>query len=130
MRGKFPPRDGFLPHVPPRLRTLIRKAVKVDPTQRFHSAADFRAALGRVESPIDWQVSISGQDVEWTGKPPGKAELLVQLGQMAGGWATKVFKKTVRGTVAHGRAGLWSTESTRRAALHHLDGVFKALAGA
>ncbi len=38
--GKFPDRKRFMPHVPSRLRTLIRKALQVNPLDCFQSNRD------------------------------------------------------------------------------------------
>ena len=43
--GKFPDRNAFLPHVPKWLRTVVRKALKVSPTEPHSSAREFAEAL-------------------------------------------------------------------------------------
>jgi eukaryotic-like serine/threonine-protein kinase len=58
-RGKFPNRELFMPHVPRRLRTVIRKALEIDPVDRYSSAADMADALGKVRIPLDWDVTSS-----------------------------------------------------------------------
>ena len=52
--GKFPNRKRFMPHVPSRLRTLVRKALRVDPADRFQTATEMADALGRVDVNLDW----------------------------------------------------------------------------
>jgi serine/threonine protein kinase len=47
-KGRFPNPKFFLPHVPKRIRTIIRKAMRVSPSERYHSASDLAVALGRV----------------------------------------------------------------------------------
>src|SRR5579884_586439 len=59
LKGKLPNRNCFLPHVHQRLRTLVRKALQVDPAKRFNTAAEFRRALGRVHISADWIVETS-----------------------------------------------------------------------
>jgi serine/threonine protein kinase len=46
--GKFPDRKKFLPHVPNRMKAVIRKALAIDPIERYTSAPEFADDLGRV----------------------------------------------------------------------------------
>lgn len=45
---------GFAPHIPERLRRIVRKAVRARPEERFSTPSEFIAALGRVQC-IDWK---------------------------------------------------------------------------
>jgi eukaryotic-like serine/threonine-protein kinase len=53
--GKFPNRNKFMPHVPRRLKTIIRKALNVNPTSRYQTALELIDELGQVNSLLDWQ---------------------------------------------------------------------------
>lgn len=53
--GKFPRRDKFLPHVPKRLKTIIRKALSVDPGYRYQTSIELADELGQINSLLDWQ---------------------------------------------------------------------------
>ncbi len=66
---------GFAPHVPDRLRRVIRKSIHPQPSGRFHSAEAFITALRRVSS-IDWRhVNGKGPEGEWLGTwPPRRRE--------------------------------------------------------
>lgn len=65
-KGKYPDRGNFLPHIPARLRRAIRKALEVNPDDRFHSAADFINDLSDIETNLDWQFSQSEHEFCWT----------------------------------------------------------------
>ncbi|QAT86431.1 serine/threonine protein kinase [Corallococcus coralloides] len=52
--GHFPDRSKFLPHIPKRLRKLIKKALSIDPAGRFHTALDLSNELAQVEEYLDW----------------------------------------------------------------------------
>src|SRR5205085_8644968 len=54
IRGKFPDRNRFLPHVPTQMRTVIRKALQIDPAHRYDSATAMSAALASVPVRFDW----------------------------------------------------------------------------
>jgi serine/threonine protein kinase len=60
----------FQPHVPDRLRKVVRKALQRHPTKRFRSPEEFIAALRKVVS-IDWRCAVgSGTEAEWYGTWP------------------------------------------------------------
>jgi len=54
--GDFPDRSAYLPHVPNRLRTVINKALEVDPDDRFRTVREMMNELGRVKQYLDWEV--------------------------------------------------------------------------
>ncbi len=54
LRGKLPNRKLFLPHVPMRVRTIIRKALQIDPSSRYQSADEFSRAIARITASLDW----------------------------------------------------------------------------
>jgi len=77
--GKFPNRNVFMPHVPKRLRTIIRKAMKVDPAQRYQSAFELSRDLGRVSVPLDWATTILVDGTTtWTAVRPGQPDLIIE----------------------------------------------------
>lgn len=60
----------FAPHVPPPLRTVVRKAVARHPQDRFQRASEFIRALNQVAS-VDWRhVDGVGLDGVWEGRWP------------------------------------------------------------
>lgn len=130
VRGKFPDRQFFLPHVPKRIRTIIRKALKIDPAERYHSAVEFASALGRVSLPLDWATNIfNGGACTWHACRPDKPDLEVQLSQdSTSAWTTRVW--TVRGQErrAKGLSEYWQDGLTYRDACDHLTEVFLNLA--
>jgi len=90
--GKFPDRDEFLPHVPKRLRTLIRKALRIDPAERFHSALEFSDELAKVKVALDWQLSGNPQgSVFWRACRDGAPDLLVGCIRSGSEWSARVW---------------------------------------
>lgn len=69
-KGKYPDRSAFLPHIPQQLRRAIRKALMVDPDERFQSASDFINALSGIETNLDWQFTEEPQEKCWTLESP------------------------------------------------------------
>jgi serine/threonine protein kinase len=61
----------FAPHVPTELRRVIRKAIKLKPTERYRSAGALIAALSPLQL-VDWRQVSRGTDLEgaWEGSWP------------------------------------------------------------
>jgi eukaryotic-like serine/threonine-protein kinase len=56
--GKFPDRKTFPPHVPSRLRSVIKTCLKVDPAERYRSAVEAANALALIDGlELDWQLT-------------------------------------------------------------------------
>jgi serine/threonine-protein kinase len=64
--GKFPDRSKYLDFIPKKLRTLINKALNIDPTKRFQSASEMRHALERIAIHADWTESRTTSGKQWT----------------------------------------------------------------
>jgi len=129
-KGRFPNPKLFLPHVPKRIRTIIRKATRVLPAERFHSASDLAEALGRVSPLLDWVTSsMGGGSLQWRAVRPSYADIEVNLlPHGSGEWKTEVW--TVN-AAEHRRKGLsdyWAKGLTHQAAFEHLTEVFADLA--
>lgn len=60
----------FAVHIPDQLRTIVRKAIRSDPDERFSSAREFLRELNQVDY-VDWQhVEGWGLDGGWVGTWP------------------------------------------------------------
>ena len=127
-RGRFPDSKLFLPHVPKRIRTLIRKALNTNPTERFHSASEFAASLGRVNLPLDWAATSLGAGAyRWKAVRNGRSDLEIELTQDGSSWSTKVW--TAEGQAKRKRdvKDSWRTDLNYRDAFKHLTDVFSEL---
>ena len=127
--GKLPDRKIFLPHVPKRVRTIIRKALRCDPTQRYQSAGELSKAIAPIRPLLDWDTKIdpSGETI-WDAARPGKADLEVQLLKASGAWSVRVFTVNGSNRRAVGLSTLHRSGLDRDAAIAHLNGVFAQLA--
>ncbi|NNC17562.1 serine/threonine protein kinase [Corallococcus exiguus] len=64
--GNFPDRGKFLPHIPKRLRKLIKKALSIDQASRFHTALELSNELAQVEEYLDWTYTpTAGNGASW-----------------------------------------------------------------
>jgi eukaryotic-like serine/threonine-protein kinase len=65
--GRFPDRKAFAPHIPSRLRSIIKKCMATDVTGRYQAAIDVANALALVEGPtLDWRLSETPDKRVWT----------------------------------------------------------------
>ena len=66
LRGKFPDRSLCREFVPRPLRSVINKALNVDPRRRFQSAADMRHAVEQITVEKNWSEKTLQDGIEWT----------------------------------------------------------------
>lgn len=83
--GRFPDRKAFQPHVPEKLRKIIRKCLETDPGNRFQSALAVSNALADVDGTLDWfftetddkrvwKKNVGGTSYELTVERTGRSE--------------------------------------------------------
>jgi len=56
LRGEFPDRKRYYPHVPKRLRNIIKKALHIDPDRRWSSVLEMMNAIARLDKFNDWKM--------------------------------------------------------------------------
>jgi len=129
LAGRFPNPKFFLPHVPKRMRTIIRKAMRVAPAKRYRSASELAAALGRVPLPLNWVTSsLGGGAYHWRAVRPESPDLEVELTQDgSSGWQTGVWTMRGQERRAKGRSDYWAKQQTYEDACSHLTEVFAEL---
>jgi len=126
-RGRFPERNRFLPHVPERLRRVIRKALMVDPRRRYQSAVEFATALGTVAPTLDWQYSEpAGNVATWRAERDGQPALTVEKSLVGGRWNVAVFTEGAKRR-AKEKATTWANGLNDDQVEAHLRGLFKTL---
>ncbi len=128
-KGRLPDRQLFMPHLPRRLRTIIRKALAVDPRDRFHSATEMADVLGRVRLSLNWVTAINSvNETTWRATRPGKTDLEVRLLCTATGnwdvqcWTVNGSERRAKGVGSYSRGNLGLREANK-----HLTAVFADL---
>jgi serine/threonine protein kinase len=58
--GKYPARDKFQAYVPRPIRTIVSRALHIDPEKRYQSPDQLRHALERVPIRCDWSIRKDG----------------------------------------------------------------------
>jgi len=65
--GNFPNRSKFLPHIPKKLRDVIKKCLSISPKDRYQTAIEASNALAEIEgNHLDWQISVKPDRNIWT----------------------------------------------------------------
>lgn len=127
-RGRFPDRQFFLPHVPRRIRSIVRKAMRVDPIERFHSAIELGAAMGRVPIPLDWSaVSDGAGGYIWRAVRTDRSDLEVVLVCKSGTWNTEVWTVRPQDRRKKNVREYWKEGLDYQGAFEHLTEVFAQL---
>jgi hypothetical protein len=93
--GRFPDRTVFPPHVPTKLRNIIKKCMETTIANRYQSAIDVANALAGVDGQtLDWRLSGTPDTRVWTKNDKGtQYEFMVD----------KAAKATCSKTVADGQ---------------------------
>lgn len=129
LSGRFPDRSKFMPHVSKRLRTIIRAALKLDPAERFATASEMAAVLGRADLGLSWTV-VPGTngEITWRASRGAKPALTVELlRDTKSPWAVQVHKGDGAARRAVRRAEYWGRFPTVQKAFEHLKPVFEDL---
>jgi eukaryotic-like serine/threonine-protein kinase len=127
--GKFPDRKKFMPHVPARLRTLVRKALQVNPADRFQTATGMADALSRVSLALDWSVEpLLFGEFRWRATRLGHCDLVVELRNRGANWDVETFtEKQGELRRAKSRNENWRSGLSLADAYAHLKDVFEKL---
>lgn len=95
VNGRFPDRKSLPPHIPSKLRTVIRTCLKTDPKDRYDSAISIANAMADIDGKLlDWKLANTATGRVWTRNESGtKYELSVDLAGVS------QFTKSVGGSV-------------------------------
>lgn len=118
------------PRQVPSARTARNSTLKIDPTDRYHSAIEFQDALARVDLPLNWAAKLKSHgEITWTARRQGAPNLEVHRlrAGLSGRWNVEVY--TCKGSLRRrkGVATLWATELTGTEAERHLRRAFMEL---
>lgn len=126
-KGKFPDRQSFLPHVGAGLRRVIRKALKVDPSERYQTAAEMSEAIGRIAIDIDWDVALDASGTTWTAKRNPQPDLVVRMERGRAQWSVRAFTEGTTRRARDPKKNNLDGASEAEAVKHLHDVVFPSL---
>lgn len=88
--GKFPNRAAFHPHVPVRLRNIIKKCLRVDPSKRYQSVIEVANAMAPIDgASLDWRLTIAGGKRTWTKKNEAGTHIALEIDPAGNGQCQK-----------------------------------------
>lgn len=71
--GRFPDRSVLPPHIPPRVKKVIKKCLETNPSNRYQSALEVSNALSAVDGEIlDWQLVDHADKRVWSKESDGR----------------------------------------------------------
>lgn len=78
--GKFPARDQFLPHIPPKMRKIINKCLSITPDERYKNCQSLGNDLGSIDTALDWnyEIDLENHKETWTNYKETKTVQLVK----------------------------------------------------
>lgn len=76
--GRFPNSSSFLPHIPKKLRQIIKKCIKADPDLRYETCISLQNDISNLSNKgIDWRYNITSNDsYTWTKEEDDKKVVL------------------------------------------------------
>ncbi|TAI49633.1 serine/threonine-protein kinase [Flagellimonas allohymeniacidonis] len=93
-RDKFPPRV-FLPHIPKKVQSILKKSIHKVKTTRYQNCNDFRQSIDKLNFAIDW-VQIDNDN--WTGQGNGASYEITKF-RKRNGWVIDFKKNGIRKTM-------------------------------
>lgn len=64
-QGKFPNRNHYRPFIPTQIRTVVNRAINLNPDTRYQSASDLRHALEKIKLFTNWLPRTIPNGTEW-----------------------------------------------------------------
>lgn len=98
LAGDFPDRKRHLPHIPSRLRNVVKKAIAVDLADRYPTVLEMMNALAQVDESLDWSYTqgVGWGDGTWYASD-GTRGRRVQLIPATGGWNVHAARVSAAG---------------------------------
>ena len=128
LSGRFPNRDKFLPHIPRRLKLIIRKALAMNPADRFPTAHDLSLALSQVGNNLDWQYEDNTTTKKWSYKNMEHVfEIVLQYNNIGKCWEVNGTQRRISDGLTR-RKNAWSGAfRTQKQANSFVDKIFKEM---
>jgi len=94
LKGEFPNRNFFHPHIPQKLRNIIRKALNINPEDRYNNLIEMLNELSSVDENLDWNFSITPHARFWELIKDGK-NYQIQLEKKGSYFDINTFKTMI-----------------------------------
>lgn len=64
--GSFPDRGYGLPHIPTKLRNIVKKAIHHNPDRRYQSVLDIINDLSKIDEYLDWEYTVNEDSTKFS----------------------------------------------------------------
>jgi serine/threonine protein kinase len=91
-KGNFPVRSKYRDFIPRNLRTVINKALSLNPKDRYQSAEEMRHAIEKIEINMNWQEKVLPEAKKWIGSWNYRCYEVEIARARNQGWNVKVTK--------------------------------------
>ena len=99
--GKFPDRNGYLPHVPSKIRKIINHCIEIDVDKRYETVLDIINDISRIDGKLDWQYQKLSVDKEvWT-NIEGKMKICISLSKIGDTFNMQTLKTNLESNKAY-----------------------------
>lgn len=104
VQGKYPNRSSYREFIPRPIRSLVNRALDVDPTKRFQSAEDMRHALEQIGIFMNWHEQMLSNGTRWIAGWNYKCYEVLRVCRAKGKWSLTTRKGTSSRTLRRVRA--------------------------
>ena len=94
--GEYPDRKKYREFIPRPIRSLVNRAMAVEPMKRFHTAEDMRHALEQVSICMNWNEQILSNGMRWTSGWDYRCHEVVRTRAPNGKWSVETRKGSSR----------------------------------
>jgi serine/threonine protein kinase len=108
LKGEYPKRDYYLPHIPNKLRRIIKKALDIDTSKRYNNVIQMMNDLSDIDENLDWNFTGDSNELYYllkgnnkisisTKNENGKVEIICTKTNLLSGRITRMYKYCSKG---------------------------------
>jgi eukaryotic-like serine/threonine-protein kinase len=124
LRGLFPDRNNYLPHIPDSLRKIIKTALKVNPDQRYKTIIHMMNDLAAVKENLNWSYEVEhGSNIQKWIEDNERSTRTLKLFEDNGVWKTEGHKFTKASTNTTRVTNWFTTSNTKEEAYTKIQAI-------
>ncbi|WP_017815236.1 serine/threonine-protein kinase [Paenibacillus shenyangensis] len=126
LNGNFPNRERFLPHIPRKLRGIVKKALELDPANRYQTVLALMNDLGKLDEHLDWYYEKLPDSEIWS-RQNDTARFTITLLQDNGFWKSTGQKLTFSSGRSTRISAAFGTYADRQVAENKIQQLLKKI---
>jgi eukaryotic-like serine/threonine-protein kinase len=128
VKGLYPDRNYWLPHIHDRLRKVVRKAMHVDPNRRYADAKKFRSAMEQARPYVSWWPTSPATGLGWEGIAPDGTTWRAAIEPRVKGGYRFTIERRLRGKDWRRKSGDTLNATNNAEAIDHAHAVLGRIA--